>query len=48
MYYLLSFKLFRRKQNGHNLSQHKTNVDGDFFGFGQFLKSLSRDKQISV
>lgn len=48
MYYLLSFKLFRRKPSGHNLSQHTTRLDTEFIGFSKFLRGLSEDKKIAV
>ncbi len=48
MYYLLSFKLLRRKQSGHNVSQHKTRFDTEFIGFSEFLRSLPEDKKIIV
>ncbi len=48
MYYLLSFKLLRRKQGGHNVSQHTTRLDTEFIGFGEFLRCLPEDKRIAV
>jgi hypothetical protein len=48
MYYLLSFKLLRRKHGGHNLSQYKTKSETDFIGFSEFLKSLPEDKKSAV
>jgi len=48
MYYLLSFKLLRRKQGGHNVSQHTTRSDTEFIGFGEFLRCLPEDKRIAV
>jgi hypothetical protein len=46
MYYLLSFKLLRRKNNnGHNVTQR---LDTEFIGFSEFLKSLPGDKKIAV
>ena len=48
MYYLLSFKLLRRKHSGHNVSQHTTRIDTEFIGFSQFLRGLSEDKKIAV
>lgn len=48
MYYLLSFKLLRRKQGGHNVSQHTTRLDAEFIGFSEFLRSLPDDKKIAV
>ena len=48
MYYLLSFKLLRRKQGVHNVSQHKTKSDTEFIGFSEFLRSLPADKKIAV
>ncbi len=48
MYYLLSFKLLRRKHGGHNISQYKTKSDTDFIGFSDFLKGLSDEKKIAV
>jgi hypothetical protein len=48
MYYLLSFKLLRRKHSGHNLSKYKTKLDTEFIGFSQFLKNLPEDKKIAV
>jgi hypothetical protein len=48
MYYLLSFKLLRRKSNGNNLVQSKQKFDAEFIGFSQFLNSLPEDKKISV
>jgi hypothetical protein len=48
MYYLLAFKLLRRKQGGHNVSQHTTRLDTEFIGFSDFLKNLSQDKKIAV
>ena len=48
MYYLLSFKLLRRKQGGHNVSQHTTRFDTEFIGFSEFLKGLPEDKKIAV
>jgi hypothetical protein len=48
MYYLLSFKLLRRKQGGHNVSQHTTRLDTEFIGFSEFLRSLPEDKKIAV
>lgn len=48
MYYLLSFKLLRRKQGGHNVSQHTTRLDAEFIGFSDFLRSLPDDKKIAV
>ncbi len=48
MYYLLSFKLLRRKQGGHNVSQNTTRLDMEFIGFSEFLRSLPEDKKIAV
>lgn len=48
MYYLLSFKLLRRKNGGHNVSQHTTRLDTEFIGFSEFLRNLSEDKKIAV
>jgi hypothetical protein len=48
MYYLLSFKLLRRKEGSHNVSQHTTRLDAEFIGFSDFLKGLPADKKISV
>ncbi|CAF1323989.1 unnamed protein product [Adineta steineri] len=48
MYYLLSFKLLRRKNGGNNLTQPTTNLDADFIGFSEFLKNLPHDKKISA
>ena len=48
MYYLLSFKLLRRKHGGHNVSQYKTRLDAEFIGFSEFLRSLPDDKKITV
>jgi hypothetical protein len=48
MYYLLSFKLLRRKNGGHNVSQNTTRLDAEFIGFSDFLKNLSDDKKIAV
>ncbi|CAF1379835.1 unnamed protein product [Adineta ricciae] len=48
MYYLLSYKLLRRKNGGHNLSPPVTNLDTEFIGFSEFLKSLPHDKKISA
>ncbi|CAF3403020.1 unnamed protein product [Rotaria socialis] len=48
MYYLLSFKLLRRKHCGHNVSQHTTRIDTEFIGFSQFLRGLSEDKKIAA
>ncbi|CAF1342892.1 unnamed protein product, partial [Didymodactylos carnosus] len=45
MYYLLAFKLLRRKQ-GHNISHHTSRTETDFIGFSDFLKNLSEDKKI--
>ena len=45
MYYLLSFKLLRRKQGGHNVSQHTTRLDAEFIGFSEFLRCLPEDKR---
>jgi len=45
MYYLLSFKLLRRKHGG---LQYKTKFETEFIGFSEFLKSLPEDKKISV
>ncbi len=45
MYYLLSFKLLRRKNGG---LQYKTKFETEFIGFSEFLKSLPEDKKISV
>jgi hypothetical protein len=47
MYYLLSFKLLRRK-SGHNVSQHTTRLDNEFIGFSEFLRNLPDDKKIAV
>ncbi|CAF2375628.1 unnamed protein product [Rotaria sp. Silwood2] len=43
MYYLLSFKLLRRKQSGHNVSQHTARSDTEFIGFSEFLRTLDGD-----
>ena len=48
MYYLLSFKLLRRKQSGLNVSQQAARMDTEFIGFSEFLKNLSEDKKIAV
>jgi hypothetical protein len=48
MYYLLSFKLLRRKSGGNNLSKPKAKLDAEFIGFSEFLNSLPDDKKISV
>jgi hypothetical protein len=48
MYYLLSFKLLRRKPGAHNVSQHRTKLDTEFVGFSEFLRSLPEDKKIAV
>ena len=48
MYYLLSFKLLRRKQGGHNVSQRTTRLDTEFIGFSDFLRNLPEDKKIAV
>lgn len=48
MYYLLSFKLLRRKHGGQNTAQFKIKFDTEFIGFSEFLKSLPEDKKISV
>ncbi|CAF0891844.1 unnamed protein product [Rotaria sp. Silwood1] len=48
MYYLLSFKLLRRKHGGHNVSQHTTRLDTEFIGFSEFLRKLSEDKKIAA
>lgn len=48
MYYLLAFKLLRRKSNSQNLSLHRTRFDTDFVGFSDFLKNLPDDKKIAV
>ncbi|UJR10460.1 hypothetical protein I4U23_014664 [Adineta vaga] len=48
MYYLLSFKLLRRKQGGHNVSQHTTRLDTEFIGFSDFLRNLPDDKKIAA
>ncbi|CAF0791818.1 unnamed protein product [Didymodactylos carnosus] len=47
MYYLLSFKLLRRKP-GHNLSHHAPRTETDFIGFSDFLKNLPEEKKILV
>ncbi len=48
MYYLLSFKLLRRKPGTHNTSQHRTKLDTEFIGFSEFLRCLPEDKKIAV
>jgi len=48
MYYLLSFKLLRRKPGAHNVSQHRIKLDTEFVGFSEFLRSLPEDKKIAV
>jgi hypothetical protein len=48
MYYLLSFKLLRRKHGGRDVLQYKAKFDTEFIGFSEFLKSLPEDKKISV
>jgi hypothetical protein len=48
MYYLLSFKLLRRKANNQNQVQPKTRLDTEFIGFSEFLRNLPDEKKISV
>ena len=48
MYYLLSFKLLRRKPNTQNLAPRKSRLDTEFVGFSEFLKGLPDDKKLSV
>ena len=48
MYYLLSFKLLRRKSNTQHLVQRKSRMDTEFVGFSEFLKGLPDDKKLSV
>ena len=48
MYYLLSFKLLRRKSNSHNVSQHTMRLDTEFIGFSEFLRNLPDDKKIAA
>ncbi len=52
MYYLLSFKLLRRKSGGNSVlkskSKSKPKFDTEFVGFSEFLNSLPDDKKIAV
>jgi len=48
MYYLLSFKLLRRKSNVHNTTQFTSKLDAEFIGFSEFLNGLPADKKISA
>ena len=48
MYYLLSFKLLRRKSAVHNASHLKPKMEAEFIGFSEFLNNLPEDKKISV
>lgn len=48
MYYLLSFKLLRRKGGMNNASHSKPKLETEFIGFSEFLNNLPEDKKISV
>ena len=48
MYYLLSFKLLRRKGGMNNASHSKPKLETEFIGFSEFLNNLPDDKKISV